>query len=274
MPKVDDTFRPPPDTHTEDAALPRGTVLVELRDADDKPIPNEIVLLAEISEKPVPNVVAFTDNRGQAILSAPSWSGLARVVTHKTGDGEFWTAPFPMGGRGGTRVILHSYASSKDIAELLVAFQCAVLVEVVGTDLKVTQSLNAFNFSPKAWLADIPFALPKKFSGFDKIVFSETSVNITAEGGRALITGTLAPGKHEIEMSWRTPLATPVRIAMPPHVAVVRILADPATTTRLEVAGFPAAKITTSSDGTRMLVTERQLKRDDPPLQAIDVNVR
>lgn len=271
-----DLYEPPKDTHVEDGSLAAGTIAIDLRGPEGEPVTHETVFLAQISETPIPNVAARTDAAGRATLSAPAFVGSsARVVTHR-GDAEYWTEPFPIPARGGVRVVLHSYPSSRAIDDARVVFQSVVLVEADGADVKVTQALQGYNFARVAWLPDEHWPLPKGAARFEGNVYSETSLVVMPKDGQVSFSGTLAPGKHYIEMSFIVPSpgrTAAVRIAMPPHLAVARVITWAGRGTRLEVDGFPPAIPTTSSKGEASLVTERQTKREDPPIREISLRV-
>lgn len=245
---------------------------MELRDADDKPAPHESVFLAQISTTPAPDVPAETDARGRAALSAPAWvGGSARVVTGK-GSGVFFTEPFQLPSRGGVHVVLHTYACSKQLEDTLTAFQSIVFVEAHGGGLKVTQALRSYNFARVAWLPRLQLDLPGDASEFDSAIETNSSLAVQREGDRAVILGTMAPGKHELQLSFLLPLhgdGARFRIAMPPHVAQARVLAQSSGKTRLVVKGFPEA----TPMETGMLGTEFRVQRQGTPLTEVDVEV-
>ena len=61
---------------------------------------------------------------------------------------------------------------------------------------------------------------------------------------------------------------------MPPRLAVSRILAAASHQMTLEVAGFDAAQGKTDPQGQYLLITEKQIKRDEPPLKSVRVALR
>ena len=90
------------------------------------------------------------------------------------------------------------------------------------------------------------------------------------------VEGTLWPGQHEVLLRWRLPLANDhahFRVAMPPHLAAVRVVAVASPKTRLVVSGFPAST-TGNADGTDVLRTERQLERGDPAITFVEIDVQ
>ena len=268
-------FKPPADTAVADSKLVSGDVAIVLRDADDKPLPHESVFLADIAENPAPDINGMTDARGQATLSSPDWiGGTARVVCRK-GDGIFFTAPFPVGAWAGTRVVLHAYPSTKNIADAKVVFQAAVMIEAEGTHAKVTELLRAYNLGRVAWTPRIPFALPNGSTRFESRILSNSSLDTTTDDHGAVLFGTFAPGTHEVEMRWLMPMSA-VRmsfaVAMPPHVAQARVITWAGQDTRLSVAGFPSPTTEKESSGPA-LVTNRTLKPDEPPIRELSIEV-
>jgi hypothetical protein len=100
----------------------------------------------------------------------------------------------------------------------------------------------------------------------------------TVEGRGAKIRGTFGPGQHTIEFRWQLPYHEERTLAfeetLPPNVVIARALAAATQEMRLVVNGFPEAQVTPGTQGERILVTERQLRREDPPLTKIHVELR
>ncbi len=270
-----DKYETPKDTHVDDLALAAGTVAVQLLGPEGEPVTHETVFLAQASDNPQLDVTARTDAAGRATLAAPTWIGSTVRVVSNRGEAEFFTDAFPIPARGGVRVVLHSYPSSRDIWAALVVFQSIVLVEADGDDVRVTHALTGYNFARVAWLADERWPLGQGASGFEASIFTSTSISLKEARGDAAFSGTIAPGKHDFEMTWRLPKrgrTTSLRIAMPPHLAAARVLTYAGTGTRLEVAGFPEATAASRPRGP-VLMTERKLRKDDPPLREIDLRI-
>jgi hypothetical protein len=266
-------FKPPADTVADDRTLAYGDVAIVLLDADDNPLPHESVFLAEVAENPAPDVTGVTDARGQATLSPPDWKRRTVRAVCRKGDGIFFTAPFRLW--RGTRVVLHAYPSTKNIADARVVFQVAVMIEAEGTHAKVTELLRAYNLGRVAWTPRIPLPLPSGSTHFESRILSNSSLDTTLDDHGAVLFGTFAPGTHEIEITWLMPMSA-VRmsfaVAMPPHVAQARVITWAGQDTRLSVAGFPSPTTEKESSGPT-LVTNRTLKPDEPPIRELSIEV-
>jgi hypothetical protein len=275
---ADELFHPPPDTHEQDATLPAGSVSVELRDADGQPRPHASVFLAQISGTPAPDVVGTTDDAGRLTLSAPGWIGTRARVVARSAGAIFFTSPFSIPARGGVRATLHAYESSKSLRDAKIVFLVTVLLELDGADLHVTEGLTAHALGRVAWLpTGIELALPDGFTHFESSTESDTSLDLLLQGNRAVMSGTIPPGQNDFTMSWRLPLrdsAATLRVPMPPHVALVRLVTYSGPATHLQADGFPTAQVQPTSSVGPILVVERKLKPGDSPLREVVMEVR
>jgi hypothetical protein len=147
------------------------------------------------------------------------------------------------------------------------------MIESAGTQTKVTERLRAYNLGRVAWTPRIPFALPSGSSQFESQILTNSSLDTSVDDHGAVLFGTFAPGTHEVEMTWLLPSngSTSFTVAMPPHLAMVTVMAWAGTETRLAVAGFPEA--TESETGGPLLVTSRTLKGGEPPIRELTVDV-
>lgn len=76
-------------------------------------------------------------------------------------------------------------------------------------------------------------------------------------------------------MGWRQPPQAGegrFDVPMPPHCATVRVIHRLGKARKVEVAGF--APFTPSKYDPQMMFTERQMKREDPPLREVALAVR
>jgi hypothetical protein len=273
----DAIFEPPADTHEEDATLPAGTVAVTLLDADGKPRPNEMAFLAQISETPAPDVTGHTDAGGRVTLSAPGWIGTSARIVAVSGGGSFYTSPFPIRARGGVRATLHGYDCSSDIKVAKVVFSVIVLVQLGAGDIEVAESFDAFVLGRVAWTPpDVVLPMPGGFSRFESANHSESSWDIFARQDVAVMRGTIPPGRQNVQTSFHVPLqdgGALVRVPVPPHTALSRVITWAGPATRLTAEGFPPARTERTSDSVA-LVTDRKLRPDDRPMTDIVVDVR
>ncbi len=266
-------FEPPPDGSQEDTALPVGTIVVMLRDAQDKPIAGaEIALSAifntvakgEAPEKITRRVVGedgTTRFDGLTVGSGTTYSvGAAR------GAAKFSVPRFPLNDKAGKRVFLHVYDSTSNIEQIHAGAQAVVYLALKEDAIQVEQLFIYYNLDPVAWVPDERFDLPKGFKAFNKQEAQSGARVEEVSGAGAALRGTFTPGRHDLDFRYQVPLdelsAQSITIEMPPHVAQVRVMAESSKSMVLDVAGFPPPE-KTSRDGKRLLVTEKQTPRMD-----------
>ena len=103
-------FEPPEDTERDDPSLPPGTIAVELRDADDKPVAGETVTLGILINSVAKgdsrkHVQQTTDAPGDAAFSGlDTASNIAYRVSVGYQGGAFAATPFQLAaGQGDAR---------------------------------------------------------------------------------------------------------------------------------------------------------------------------
>jgi hypothetical protein len=130
-----------------------------------------------------------------------------------------------------------------------------------------------------AWVpAGVRVAFPPGVTGFlaNDLGLPVRTDDITAAG--FAITGTVAPGQHEIEYHYQIPRdrsgTQRLVLEQPPRVMQSRvILSASGNAARLAVAGFPAATPTTGKNGTPWLMTERIGVRAEGGVRSLDITL-
>jgi hypothetical protein len=268
-------FEPPADTESEDPALPKGTIVVELHDAENNVLPgiettlgilHQSVAKGESREHKILN----SDPRGRSRFDGlETGSGIAYRVTVVRDGATFAALPFQLPEARGMHVVLHVYPVSRDIQDALIVLQGIVFVEVKDDRIQVEQVYTVFNIGKVTWLADdVVMKLPPTFTALSsQQSMSDQGVDsVDKVGGR--IHGTFSPGRHELHFHWQLPYAgekdVDFEVGLAPHVAVLQAMAGAMPGVRLSVAGFPDAQAKTDARGQRVLVTEKQARRDEP----------
>jgi hypothetical protein len=266
-------FQAPPDGSEEGMTLPVGTIVITIKDAQDKPIPRAPLVLAILR-----NTVAkgesserrelVTDSSGSVRLDALGvGSGVSYSISTSRGPATYSLPPFPLNDRAGRRAVLHAYDSSSSIDELSVGLREFVYISLREDSIQVEHLINVFNLGPVAWIADAPFSLPPGFKAFNKQDAPDSRIEEVKDKGAAL-RGTFPPGRRDINFRYQVPLDNEsrqaLRIEMPPRVAQVRVIAESSRSMGLEVTGFPTPQ-QTRSEGKRLLLTERQMTRTELP---------
>ena len=272
----------PADTVSEDPALPKGTIDVEIRDENDRPRGQVPVLLGIVQ-----NSVAKGENRQRLSASTSAdghvrWNNLeggsqmAYRVSVTEGAAQFAARPFQLDPNKGTRVVLHTFPSTSDLATALVVMQSIVYVELKDDRVQVQQAFNIFNFGKMAWVPK-DFVLPLP-AGFTALTSSQQMSDQTveaAEGRGAKVSGTFGPGQHSIEYRWQLPFGgepnLDLGIGMPGNVAAARVMVVATSQMKVSVDGFPAMRAGRDGQGNNLLETEREMRRAEAPLRSVRI---
>ena len=276
----------PEDGAMEDPTIPRGAVEVHISDPTGKPMGNTEVTLGIIYNSVAKGesrkrITARTDDVGTArFKDLDVGSGIAfRPMVLKDGA-TFSTTPFGLGLKSGIRALLHVYPVTSDIDQALIVTQSMVYAEVKDDRVQIQQAYKIYNFGKNAWVPppDLIVPLPDTFTAFaTQQGMTDVGVDAVAKKG-IRIRGTFAPGQHVIEFKWQLPYSgeaeVKVDVGMPPHLAAARIIAPASKGMGMEVEGFDATKLSTDGMGQRALVTEKQLRREDPPVKSLKLTIK
>lgn len=278
-------FRPPPDRSEEDGSLPAGTIHVNLRDPDGNPLPAVDVTLGILQ-----NSVAKGESR-KHVFQRTNDGGKARFDKLETGsaiayrvsvvrDGATFAAmPFQLPLDKGMQVVLHVYPVTSDVEEAQVVMQAALYAELKDDRIQLEQAINVFNFGKTAWVPkDLVLEMPQGFTAVSGAQsMSDQGVDAVAERGVRL-RGTFGPGQHSVGFRWQLPYSgestVNLRVGMPPHVAAARVMTAAAQQMQLSVEGFAPAMPNVDGQGGRLLETQKELRRGDPPLRELVIALR
>jgi hypothetical protein len=277
-------FQPPPDVSEEDPALPSGTLSIEVRDPDNRPLgmtPLVLVVLHQSVAKgqSKENRPLQTDQNGRLRLDhLEIGSSVSYWIKHQTSGATFASTPTQLGPARGVHVILHVYPVVHDIESAMVVSRGAIYFEVKDDRVQVEEAITFFNFGRTAWAPEsLIVKLPSGFTALtSQAQMSDQGVDsVEKEGAR--IRGTFGPGQHDLDFRWQLPYEGEKELAidvnLPPHVAIWRVMAAAGRDTSLDVAGFPEAQKRTDRQGQHLLVTEAQVKRE-APLTSLHVMIR
>lgn len=285
QPDVPGMFNPPPNGATDDASLPVGTIVVSVRDAEDKPIPRAPLTVTVLrntvakGEAPPENRTSTTDEQGGFRYdNLPVGAGASFRVTTQRGSAKYEAPPFSLSDKVGKRVVVHAYEVTSNIDRTKVGIQGVVYLQLREDSLNVQQYFGVLNMGSVAWAPeDAVVALPEGFRAFNKQdTTDEGRVEEAADKGVAF-RGTFGPGQHELDFHYTVPLAgterQTLRFQLPPHFAHMRVMVEASKQMGLEVPGFPDAQRQTGRDGKKLLITERQAARADGGLTSIEVTL-
>ncbi len=276
-------YNPPEDTVVEDASLPAGTIVVTIKDAQDKVVPRMPVTLGVLH-----STVAKGDSSDRQAREADE-GGLARFeslafgsgytyrVSTTRGPATFALSPFALSAKAGKRVTLHAYEVSGSMDDLPIAMQAAVYVTLREDSLQVEQLVSVYNLGPVAWVADASMELPGGFRAFNKQDAMDDARIEEVPGTGAALRGTFPPGRRELDFHYQVPLdgeaKQTLHFRLPKRVAQVRVIAEASRSMGLDVAGFKAAQRVEGRDGKHLLVTEHQAERAQGGVGSLDITL-
>jgi hypothetical protein len=276
-------FRAPEDIEEDDTVRPAGTIAVELRDADDKPVPRELVTLGILINSIAKgdtrkHVQLTTDEGGRAIFSDLEMaSNIAYRVSSGYQGGSFAATPFQLPQGKAIHVVLHVYPVTRNIEDALVVGEVAIAAELKDDRLQIEEMLTIYNLGRTAWQPDdVHMALPPGATAFNAQA-SMSDQSVDEIDGALKLRGTFGPGQHALAFRWQLPWSgdkdVDFDVGLPPHVAIARVLMPAASAIKLSAAGFPPAEVRHNNQGQSFLVTERQIRPDRGRLNSIAIAI-
>jgi hypothetical protein len=278
-------FEPPPDTNDEDPRLPGGSIAIVLLDGDNAPLPGVAVTLGILHNSVAKgesreHKLGTTDASGLLTFSGlERSSGIAYRVSVVKDGGTFWATPFGLAPDRGMRVRLHVYPVTHDLRKALVVAKVALYAEMKDDRVQLEQAVTFFNLGRVAWVPDdLVIRLPEGFTALNGQQAMGGEGIDPIENRGAKIRGTFGPGQHPIEFRWQLPYAGEKDVVfdegLPPNVAMTQVMAAASQQMRLVVTGFPEAQPRTDAQGERLLITEKQMRKEDAPLSQLHVELR
>ncbi|MEO7110543.1 MAG: hypothetical protein ABI183_08910 [Polyangiaceae bacterium] len=282
---VPGVFQPPADQADEDPKLPKGTIALEIRDAEDHPVPHASVTMGIVHNSVAKgekhdHLVKDTDDHGDLEFSdLENTSSVAYRLSVNRGAGVFSATPFRLPEDHGMRVVLHVYDVTSDIGQALIVSQVVMYIELKDDRVQMEEAVTIFNFGKIAWVPeDVIFKLPENFTALNgQQSMSAQGVDSIEKQG-AKLHGTFPPGRAQIEFRWQLPYAGSSEVAfdagMPPHLAAVRVMAVAADPMRLSIAGFDDPHPDLDGEGNHVLVTDKQMRANDAPIHDLQISLR
>lgn len=272
----------PEDGAVDDPTIPPGRITVHIVDANGQPIPRAEVTLGILHNTVAQGesrkrVSGIANEQGDASFDhLESGSGIAyRAMVLKDGA-TFSAPPFRLTPKSGARALLHVYPVVHDVNQGMIVTQSMLYAEVKDDRVQIQEAFKIYNFGRNAWVPNnFEIPLPAGYTAFTSQQ-GMTDVGVDAVPDKGIrLRGTFSPGQHVIEFRWQLPYAgePEVRfdVGMSPNLAASRVIAPAAKSMKLEVTGFPQAQSSADGQGQRALVTERQFRREDPPVKNITV---
>jgi len=259
-------YQPPPDGSEVDPSMPRGTLVVAIRDANDAPVGSAPVELAILHASVAQGDRRETRSATTSAEGLATFSGLdvgtahSYVVKSTRGEASYATPPASLPEQGGLGVVLHVFDASKRLEDTTLFSRAFVDVSMKDDVLIVEQRAEIANASPVAWLADYEVALPAGFTAFTAAEGMKPPMIATERGAR--LVGTVPPGITSIGFRYHLPLETDgdqsFTVASLPHTAFVRVAAEASKKMSLDADGFAKAERLTDRTGKSFLVAQRK----------------
>jgi hypothetical protein len=276
-------FQPPEDTNVPDATLAPGTIIVDLRDADDRPVSSETVTLGMMinsiakgdSRK---HLQIVTDGSGRAVFGGlETASNIAYRVSCGYQGGAFAASPFQLQQVKAMRVTLHVYPVVRDIRDARVVCETTLATEVRDERIMVEQVIAVYNVGKSAWQPDgVTMALPEGYTAFNTQA-SMSDQGVDDASGSAKLRGTFPPGRNTVDFRWQLPWSgdkdVDFDVGLPPHAAIVRVMMPAAAGIKLAPVGFPPPEVRQDGQGQSFLVTERRSRPDEGRLASVTVGI-
>jgi hypothetical protein len=280
----------PEDTSERDDTLPPGTIVVEIRDKSDVPLPRADVTLGILQQS-----VAKGESRRRTTQKADDGgvtrfdnlergAGVAYRVSvpwETSGGGEpatYAAPPFQLDLHHGQRVRLHVFPVSNRVEETLLGMQGIVYFELKDDVIQVDELFQVFNMGTTTWVPNnVVIDLPRGFKGFNaQRDMSDAGFDAVPERG-AKMRGTFGPGQHEVQFRYQIPYegeeSVNLALSLPPRVIRMRVIAEASKTMTLRVDDFPAAVSDANQRGQRVLLTEKQARAGEAPLNHVKVTL-
>ncbi len=279
-------FEAPPDTAIDDPSLPPGTIVVTVKDAEDKPIPKASIVIGILESS-----VAKGDSRKRKTVDMDAEGtaqvdGLAvgggtsyRISTIRDG-GSFASEPFTLSAKSGKRVVVHAYESSANVEDVLVGMQAFVFVSLREDSLNVEHMFNIYNIGKTAWVPDPSVAkvtMPDTYKAFNVGDGMADVKFVEGKSHEASLAGTIGPGQNEANFRYHVPLEGSEKqtfhITLPPRVGEVRVFSETGKTLGVEVADFPTAQKQRGRDGRKVWITARQATQGEKGIRTLDITI-
>jgi hypothetical protein len=272
----------PEDTSDVDKDLPVGTIVIEIRDPSDRPIPQADVSLGILQQSVAKgesrrHVLKKADDAGNLRFDGlETGAGVAYRVTVPWGStvgaepATYAATPFQLDLHNGQRVRIHVYPVTSRINETMLGMDGIVYMELKDDVVQFDELYRIYNIGAVTWVpSDVVITLPAGFKGFTAQKEMSDAGWDEVPGKGARLRGTFSPGQHETHFRYQVPYSGDESVefstTLPPHVARMRVMAEASKSMTLAVRDFPASVSDRNQAGQRILLTERQSRAGEAP---------
>ncbi|MCX7808225.1 MAG: carboxypeptidase-like regulatory domain-containing protein, partial [Deltaproteobacteria bacterium] len=258
------------------SALPPGVLIIEVVDADGRPLANHPVWLASLREGIRDRQSLQTDNEGRIRRDGLA-TGIATSyrVTVPYQGAQYMSPPFQLDDEQGTRVRVEVRPTTTSNRSLLLVLG-QTLLELRDERLHVIQELRLTNLGKETHLfpqEGLFIPLPPNTIAFQAKA-SMNDIRIVEEKGKGIrLFGSLPTGQENLNWAFDLPLhgqSLRFELGNPFRTFRYRVVASAPPSATLEVEGFPSARRLQNLEQ-NLLVTEIQRMPKDPPLRTIRI---
>jgi hypothetical protein len=272
---------PPSDGVFEAPDFPPGTILVEVRDGDDKPLSGVPVTLGEAFE----SVAEGKHENAHNAVTGPD--GVARFAALSTSlrssftprvdylGGHYALDPFRASEKQGLRVLLHVYPATSDINQSFVGMRGFVYVTLRESAIHFELLYRVFNMSRVAWVPDgVSISVPSRATGFSP---KPGATRFEVDGQRLVVLGTFPPGERDLLIQFQVPSENNeselFALGVLPHVGELRVLAEAAPGVTLRVPGFEAVQRAEGPGGAPVWITRRLMNPGEGEIESVTIEL-
>lgn len=264
----DDTYRPPGDKVLVDETTAVGTIDVEIRDADDRPIPNypfklHIKFSSVTKGDSVRQIDAITNAEGSfRFENRDAGTGIAYSVIAEKDGAVFRSQLFGLKQKGGIAVQLHVFETTSDLLRLPFVMEATVLMEIQQGHVAINHRIRTLNLSRKAFVPNgIAVELPEGWSAFndqEQMGGDPAVAKMVERDGQMVLTGTFRPGTEDITFRYQVDLtdgddSMHLVLPLPPRTVSKQVILGAGPGMNMVIAGFPKAEVGRWNDGKRVL---------------------
>jgi hypothetical protein len=279
----------PKDLSLVDPTLAPGTIRVEVLGQAASPVAGAAVSLrafARSSAKaiPLPDRSARTDKTavvffdGLATGDSTSYEVSVSSPAAGTGTATYRSGPFTLDAQHGQHVRLYLFPVTSRIEDALIGMQGLFYLELEDDALGVNAIFEVYNIGLVTWQPlDVVLDLPQGYSSFQSDAGPARGGFEELAGRGAELRGSFAPGQQDARFRFRLPYpangSLNFSMTLPPHIGRLRVMSETAEGLALGVDGLPEPVIDVDDSGRRVLSTERELAKGDPPLTRLAISL-
>lgn len=275
-------FQAPQDRSAPSPAVPEGTIVVDVLDEHQRPVTDAKVTLETLFQS------IAQGNSDQTVVSQVGANGQVQFENQETAlrysyvikverNGAHYEVPSFRLGKTGHRVVIHTYPTTHDEFEALVAASGMTQVSLREDFFRIDVMYRVVNLSDKAWLPqNVKVDLPQNATAIDTQMRSGDA-GFYGDGQTLQIKGTFPPGHRDIQFSFQLPKENQdtvvFDVTIPFHLLEYVVIAEEAPGMTMRIPGFDTPETRAGQDGQKTLFVHRNLRRERVKLDRVTVEL-